>query len=379
MMFEKPFTVARVHLNHVVANFKTLRGLLSADQCVLPVIKANAYGHGSVAVAQALAAAGVTQFFVTNVEEGVQLRQAGITAQIFVLNGILAALAEYEQFQLVPILHHHGELHAVRDHLVKHGRVMTGFSIGLKFDTGMSRLGFLPTDVARVFDFLQSDLQGVSVACVMSHLARADDGPEYTQQQFSLFQSLKSVIQEKYDAASQIKFSICNSAALLDKCSKDSDWVRPGLALYGAYPHVRQRSAVNLQAALTLESRLIELKTVPAHATVGYGGTFTTQRVSQIAVLPFGYADGYPRMLSNRAQVLVRGQRVPVVGRVSMALTTVDVTDVPGVSVGDVVTLIGTQGEQTIRVEDVATWADTISYEILTGLKPQLYREYVTA
>lgn len=372
MIFEKPFNVARIHLNHVAGNFRAIRSLLSSQQDILPVIKSNAYGHGSVAVAQALLGAGATQFSVTHVEEGVQLRQAGIKSDIYILNGILGALAEYEAHQLIPIIHHQGELVAVRDHMKCQQRP---FTIGLKFDTGITRLGFLPEQLSEVLNFIQSDMPMVKIACIMSHLARADEGPVHTEKQFASFRNIQTRCQQVLGMGP--RFSLCNSAGTLDQCV-GFDWVRPGLALYGAYPHVRQQSLVSLQPVLTLESRLIELKTVPAGSAVGYGGTFTTQRVSQIAVFPFGYADGYPRLISNRGYVLIRGQRVPIVGRVSMALTTLDVTDVPGVRVGDVVTLIGMQGSHRIRVEEVASWADTISYEILTGLKPQLYREYVT-
>jgi alanine racemase len=172
------------------------------------------------------------------------------------------------------------------------------------------------------------------------------------------------------------KFSICNSASIIDKHFDDFDWVRPGIALYGVYPHERQRGLIALKPVLELKTRIIELKKLAAGSSVGYGATFVAKCDSRIGILPIGYADGYPRLISNRGFVLVRGERVPIVGRISMDLMAVDVSNVAGVCLYDEVTLIGGDGNQSIRVEEVALWAETISYEILTGMMPRVHREY---
>jgi alanine racemase len=153
--------------------------------------------------------------------------------------------------------------------------------------------------------------------------------------------------------------------------------VRPGIALYGVHPHPRQRDLIALKPVMELKTRIIELKKLPTGSPVGYGGTFVTGQESLIAYLPIGYADGYPRLVSNRGFVLVRGMRSPIVGRISMDLMAIDVTGIAETCLYDEVTLIGSDGEQTIRVEDVSGWAETISYEILTGLMPRVHKEYI--
>jgi alanine racemase len=211
---------------------------------------------------------------------------------------------------------------------------------------------------------------------VLTHLARADEEKsEHTERQYKLFKKLKNILIDRGNLK-QAKFSICNSAAILDGNLDDFDWVRPGLALYGCYPNPRQIPMMDLKPVLELKSKILSLKQFTPHSFIGYGGTFETKKESQIAVLPIGYADGYPRLVSNRGHVLVAGKKAPVVGRVSMDLMAIDVTDVEGVKLYDDVTLIGQDGTEIIHAEDVAKWAETISYEILCGVSARVPRIY---
>lgn len=370
MILEKRPTKAVINLHNLVANARAIESGLPAGQEVLPIIKANAYGHGAVPVARALVDAGFDKLAVATFEEGVELRQGMILADIYVLNGIHAALRHYHHERLIPILHQMDEIQQAL-HFSK--SLKQALPIGVKFDTGMGRLGLLPSEAQSAIEILKS--ANLDLRTVITHLARADEALAHTEAPYERFHEIRKNFRAAGFAGT--KFSICNSASIIDKHFDDFDWVRPGIALYGVYPNERQRSLMALKPVLALKTRIIELKKLAAGAGVGYGATFVTGRDSLIALLPVGYADGYPRLISNRGFVLVRGERAPIVGRISMDLMAVDVTDVADACLYDEVTLIGSDGNQNIRVEEVASWAETISYEILTGMMPRVHREYV--
>lgn len=364
-------TQAIIHLDHLRHNVKTLQALLPSGQEMMAIVKANAYGHGSIMVSRAIETCGVKKLGVATFEEGQELRSQGIRSEIYVLDGVMGPLADYFSHRLYPVISQKEQLEDLSQFLGDENRE---FSAVLKFDTGMGRLGFLAAQVDEVYKILYKT-PFLKINCVMTHLARADEGdtPE-TQRQYTLFKRLRDILEER--GLKNAKYSLANSAATLDGRFENFDWVRPGIALYGAYPHERQKSLVNLKPVLELKSQIICLKNLSSHSAIGYGGTFTTTRDSVMAILPIGYADGYPRLVSNRGHVLVRGKLAPIVGRISMDLMTIDVTDIPGVSLGDEVVLIGQDGQNDIRVEQVAAWADTISYEILCGLTSRVPRIY---
>lgn len=369
MLLNQRPTKAVIDLSKLTGNLRVLLKSLPVGQESLPVVKANGYGLGSVPVAKALVADGVKRLGVATFEEALTLRAGGLTVPIFVLNGAMGPDAEYLRSGLIPVLHHVCEIRRAASFAASAG---IRFAVALKFDTGMGRLGILPAEIDAVLTRLRDS--GLDVVCVMTHLARADESPEYTLEPYARFAGIRDAFRA---AGLAPKFSICNSASVIDGHFEDFDWVRPGIAMYGAYPNPRQRAAIDLKPVLRLETRVIELKSLPSGHGVGYGGTFVCGRDSRIAILPVGYADGYPRLISNRGEVLIRGSRAPIVGRISMDLMAVDATDVPGADYLDPVTLIGADGGEEIRVEEVASWAETISYEILTGLMPRVHREYV--
>lgn len=368
-MFDRRPTKAIVDCNRLIANLRALMALVPAGQEALPIIKADGYGHGALAVGKALIASGERRLAVATFEEALALRAGGINAPVFVLNGAMAPQEDYLQHGLIPVLHHVCEVKRAASFAARAGKP---FPVAIKFDTGMGRLGILPHELDSVLTHLKE--APLDVVCVLTHLARADESIDFTLEPYAHFSRIRAAFRAA--GWTRTKFSICNSASILDRHANDYDWVRPGIAMYGAYPHERQRTLAKIEPVLRLETAIIELKTLPQGASVGYGATFVCPRDSRIAILPIGYADGYPRLISNRGAVLVRGLRAPIVGRISMDLMAIDVTDVPGADYLDPVVLIGTDGDASIRVEEVAAWAETISYEILTGLMPRVRREY---
>ena len=355
------------------SNLGTVRRIVGADVEILAVVKADAYGHGEVETARTLCEEGVRSLGIATVAEGVRLRKAGIEAAILVLGSVspvdAGTLVRYSLNPVVPgldLLRHldsYGSRHGVE------------FPCHLKLDTGMGRLGLLSDAVD---DWLPElgELRAVRLEGVMSHFARAEepDSPSCRGQLRAFRQTLERIRAAGHPRAMA---HMANSAAIMVLPDAHFDMVRPGGMLYGIFSHPPLAEQVRLAPVLTWKTRVLQLKTLPKHSPVSYGGTFVTRRESVIATLPVGYADGYKRSLSNRAAVLVRGRRAPVAGRVTMDLTMADVTDIGGVQPGDEVVLLGTQGGETISAEEMAGWAETISYEILTSISPKIPRDYI--
>jgi alanine racemase len=348
-------------------NFKCVRAGLPATTAILAVVKADGYGHGATLVAPLLEAAGADWLGVATVEEGVEIRAAGARKPILVLTGASAgdvpALLEHRLSVAV--------LHSDMARDLASGLGRRRLPVHIKVDTGMGRLGVLPADVPALVDAVRRagcfDIDGV-----FSHFANADgvtrDFSDYQMQGFG--QALAAVTA----AGVRPRWThIANSAATLSRPDTHLSLVRPGIALYGLEPASMQ-GTTDLRPAMRLVTRIVQLKRVPSEFPVSYGQTFVTRRPSVLAVLPIGYADGYARALSNRACVLVRGRRAPVVGAVCMDLTTVDVTDVEGVQLGDEVVLWGRQNGAAISVAEVADWQGSISYEVLTRLGKRVPR-----
>jgi alanine racemase len=344
-----------------------LRAALPPTTSILAVVKADAYGHGATFVAPILEAAGADWLGVATVEEGIEIRAAGVRKPILVLTGAaggdVSALLEYDL--CVAVLHREmardlaSRLHAHR------------LPVHIKIDTGMGRLGVLPVDATALAGELQRagcfDIEGV-----FSHFANADGVTrDYSDYQLRGFQQALEAL-----AAVGVRprwVHIANSAAALSRPDTHLSLVRPGILLYGV-PPASVVPPSGLRPAMRLVTQIVQLKRVPSEFPISYGQTFVTRRPSIVAVLPIGYADGYARALSNRASVLVRGRRAPVVGAVCMDLTMVDVTDIPGAQLGDEVVLWGCQNGAEITVTEVADWQGSISYEVLTRLGKRVPR-----
>lgn len=350
-------------------NFKQIRALVGPQVKILSMVKANGYGHGAVAVANTLAAAGSDAFGVATVEEGIELRRARIKQPILVLAGLyLEQLEQFLRHRLTPVIHEGATLQALDKRLQK---LKATLPVEIEVDTGMGRIGFPTAEIDAWLPAL-AKLKAVKLQGVFSHFSDAESANQrVTQKQLKGFHN---VLERLREAKVMHRAShMAKSAALLTEPAAYFSMVRPGLILYGMYPAPALKKQ-ELKPVLSWQTRIIQLKRVAAGTSIGYGRTFVAKRTRLIATLPVGYADGYRRLFSNRAQVLVRGKRAPVVGRVSMDLTTIDVTDIRNVQQGDEVVLLGRQGGAEIGADEIAGWAKTISYEIFTSIGARVPR-----
>lgn len=339
----------RIDLGALAANYQLFRR--AAPEAVAGVVKANGYGLGADRVADALWQAGCRDFFVATAVEGRDLREALPGARIFVFEGALAdSTATLLDGNLIPVLNHPAQADLWR-------RAGGARPVAVHVDTGMHRLGFP--------DSVQADeLDGLDIVLLVTHLACADDpGHPMNQRQLDAFAAVRQRLPG-------VPVSVGNSAGTLAGAPFAGDLARPGIGLYGGNPYLQADSPV--QPVVTLEGQVLQLRQVAAGDSIGYGATFTAARPMEVAVVGLGYGDGLPRLLSNRGMAALRGQRRPIVGRVSMDLTAVDVTGL-GTQTGDWVEFIG----RTVSVDEVAGWAQTIPYEVLTGLGQRPAREYL--
>jgi alanine racemase len=327
---------------------------------VMAVVKANAYGHGLVPTALALADADA--FAVARLEEGIALRSAGVRSPIVLLEGVFnaAQLLEAAQQDFELVVHNQEQVA-----LLKSARPAHRFDVWLKIDSGMNRLGFRIEEFPAAYATLVSCPAVAPRVRVLTHLASADVRDDAaTRAQLALF--------ENAVAGLSAERSLANSAAILGLPASHGDWVRPGLMLYGVSPIAGRTAAeFGLLPAMTLYSTVIAVRRVLAGERVGYGGNWVAQRATRLATAAVGYGDGYPRHIGNGTPVLVNGKRAPIAGRVSMDMIGIDVTDLPPVKVGDPVILWG----EGLPAELVAPCADTVSYELLCGVSQRVALE----
>jgi len=358
-------------LNRVKVSAKALQNNIAVcrkyagDVPVLAMVKADAYGHGMLDCARIFIQGGAAALGVAEVVEGVTLREAGCTAPVYILAGIVPQTARAAvEYDLTPVVPDGWSLQALNEAAMQAGRRV---GVHLKIDAGMGRQGTLPEHlrkrVVEINSFSHLEFKGI-----VAHFPMADERNSGNS----------ALVRETFSAAvaelrSQLDSNFCsqlsNSAGLMYVDEAGFDMVRPGIALYGYYPDGKEGSAgaeePKLIPAMSFTSTIIQIRELGEGVGLGYGHTYTTARPSQIAILPVGYEDGYLRRYSNMAEVLIGGMRAPVVGRISMNLTMVDVTDIDGVQVGDEAVLLGQQGEEVITADELAQWMDTISYEVL--------------
>ncbi len=364
---------ALIDLDAVTHNVSAIREHIGPGVAMMAVVKANAYGHGALPVARTALAAGAAWLAVARVDEGVQLRQAGLQAPILVMG--YAAPAEagaIVRYGLTAAIYTSESAAALSAQAQAAGRVMP---VHLKIDSGMGRAGLLPAEAAAFAEALRG-LPGLDLEGAFTHFAAADSAdPAFTRRQLAVFEDVLAALR---GAGHAIRLRhAANSAAALELPAAHLDAVRVGIALYGLRPSLEVPPAVALRPALSLITRIARLRTLPAGASIGYGRSYVARAPIAAALTPLGYGDGYPRALSNAGEMLVRGQRARVVGRVSMDQTVLDVTRIPGAAEGDEVVVIGAQGDDRLTAEEVAAAAGTINYEIVTGLMPRLPRVYV--
>ncbi|UKO96068.1 alanine racemase [Nostoc sp. UHCC 0870] len=362
-----------IDLNALTHNVQQIKQCLSPDTQLMAVVKADAYGHGAVSVAQIVLQAGASWLGVATVPEGIQLRESGIKAPILILGAThtreqIHAIA---QWQLQPTIGSPKQALIVSN-VLETIQYNSPLPVHIKLDTGMSRLG---TNWQEAGEFVQlvDRLPHLHIASIYSHLATADNpDPAIMQQQHQRFE--EAIAQIKALGIKIPSLHLANSAATLADSKLHYDLVRVGLAVYGLYPAPHLQNTINLKPVLQLNARVTHIKTIAAGTGVSYGHQFIAPNEMRLAVVGIGYADGVPRNLTNKLQVLIRGQRVPQIGTITMDQLMIDVTTIPDVQEGEVVTLLGEQGDQKITADDWAEELKTISWEILCGFKHRLPR-----
>ena len=363
-------TVCSIDLDALSWNFRQIKTAIGPRVQILAMVKANAYGHGAPKVSKTLAAGGCDAFGVATLEEAIELRHAGICTPILVVAGAyLDQIEGFVKHKLTPAVHDPTTLKLLEEALRSNGAELP---VHLKIDSGMGRLGFLPAQIDSWLPQLKN-LKAAKIDGVFSHFSHAESVEgQYTLKQLEVFKAIIERLQSAGIAPRLIH--LANSAATVTLPEARFHMVRPGLILYGVYPSPSMERQISLRPVLSWKTRVLQVKRVPAGTSISYGQTFVTERDSIIATLPVGYADGYARLLSNRGAVLVGGKRAPVAGRVCMDLTMADVTDIAGVQPGDEVVLLGRQGDQMISADEMAGWANTISYEVLTSISTRVPR-----
>lgn len=366
---------AEIDLDHVAHNLREFQKILPATTTIMAVVKADAYGHGAVEVANAALHAGAMRLAVAIVEEGIVLRKHGIAAPIQVLGasapGTEKAIIEH---RLTPTIF---TIDSARRFSEAGNTLGKTVPFHVKLDTGMGRIGLRQDQLAAFLDDLKT-LPHLDMEGVFSHFSKADEFDKtYTRQQIHTYQTCLKMIDDA-DFSPRIR-CLANSAGTMEMSATLFDMVRIGISLYGLYPsHEVDKARVHLKPVMRWKTNIVHLKTLPPGEAVSYGGMFVSQRPTVVATLPLGYADGYRRRLWKLgATVLVHGQHAPIIGKVCMDMFMVDVTDIPGVRVGDEVVLIGKQHEQTITADDMAAKLDTINYEITCAVGKRVPRVYL--
>jgi alanine racemase len=370
-LFQFPYrTVAEISIRAIIKNLVTLRSLSQRE--VVPVVKADAYGHGILPVSKALVSRGSCHTLcVATLEEAIELRKKiPYAISIWVLSGFLPhQLDAYLKYRLTPVIHSLNHLKS----LLNQKRLP---DIHLKIDTGMHRLGLLVEELPEVF--LTIERLGIKLSGLATHFAESENGiSKFVDEQIDIFHSVYQELLHRRMIQTDAKIHIANTGGIFRKKLGLSYSVRPGIGLYGISPNPRLANSEDLVPALSWKARVIAVKPIKAGDSVGYGRTYTAKRREKLAVVSIGYADGLPRLLSNEGSIILGGKKVSIRGRVSMDLTTVDCSAIPSIKEGSLVTLIGREGKVSVSAWDIANWARTIPYEILCGISPRVPRVYL--
>jgi alanine racemase len=363
-----------IDLDAVTHNIKTIRKIAGKNSEIMAVVKANAYGHDAIEISRVALESGTTWLGVGALEEGIILRKAGIKAPILVLgltpeDGVDSLLF----YDLVPTVCDLQIVKALSQAAVKYKK---NAKVHIKIDTGMRRLGIKSEEA---LDFIKriKKMNNIEVEGLYTHFAAADEEDKsYTKLQFAQYKRVVNEL-EKEGLRVPLKHA-ANSAAILDLPYTHLDIVRPGITIYGLFPLPFAKRTIELKPVAKFKTKIIFIKEVGGGESIGYGRAYTTIKETTVATLLVGYADGYPRLLSSRGEVLVRGRRAPIVGRICMDLCMIDVTDIPGVQVGDEVVLWGRQKGENISVEEIAEKTGTINYEIICMVdKPRVSKIFI--
>jgi alanine racemase len=365
-------TWAEVDLKAVEYNYKQVRRLVGKNTNIMIVVKANAYGHGIVEVSTVLERMGVNYLGVATTDEAVRLREYGIKTPILVLGSVLPdEVRVLIENDITLTLCSEGLLDSIK----KEAAFGRKAKVHLKIDTGMGRIGIWHEEA---LDFIKNLSQEKSIVIegIYTHFSTAGRDDFFTNYQIDAFEKLLGRL-DSFDVRVPLRHA-ANSIATVDFRRSHLNLVRPGLIVYGMYPKYTFPRLIKLKPALSLKTKIVYIKDAPPGRSISYGRTHVTQKQTRIATLPIGYADGYARNLSNRAEVLVRGRRAKVIGKVTMDQTMIDVGHIKNAAVGDEVVLTGKQGREEIRTEKLARLAGTIAYEFVCGISSRVPRIYKT-
>ncbi len=368
---------AVVELDAALENLESLKKGLMPETKILAVIKANAYGHGAVQLAKKLASLEyVFGYAVATVEEALQLRRNNLHKPILILGYTFPDC--YEKLvteDIRPTIFRQDMAVSLSEEALRQGKKL---KVHIKVDTGMSRIGIFPDDTGLAFVKQVMDMPGLEIEGIFTHFARADEKDKTSAlEQFERFTSFTKRLEEELSLEVPLKHC-ANSAAIMELPETGLDLVRAGIALYGLWPSEEMdKDRTALHPLFSLYSHLVYVKTVPAGTPVSYGGIYVTDKKRRIATVPVGYGDGYPRGLSEKGEVLIRGKRAPILGRVCMDQFMVDVTDIPEAGEGDLVTLVGVDGTECITMEELGTLSGRFNYELACDLGSRIPRVYL--
>lgn len=374
---------AEVDLNAIAHNVRELRRITRPGARFMAAVKANAYGHGMVEAASVVLKNGADELGVARIEEGIELREAGIDAPVLIFGHTPASMnKELIQFNLRPTVFSCQTAERLSAMAVTNDAHV---KIHLKIDTGMGRLGMLPDGLSpaknkeTIHNVIRiSKLPSIEIEGIYTHFASADFlDKTYAKRQFDLFLEF---IDQLHRAGVDVPIKhAANSAAVIDLPETHLDMIRAGISVYGLYPSDKvDKRRITLKPAMEMKARIIHLKQVPSGFNVSYGSTYETITPTTIATVPVGYGDGYSRLSSAGGYMLVRGERAPVAGRVCMDLTMIDVGHIPDVSLGDEVVIFGRQGSAYVSIDEVAAIWHTINYEVVTTVASRVPRMYLT-
>lgn len=366
---------AEINLDAICKNVNETKKKVGNNVDILAIIKADAYGHGALRVARALSEIDINDFGVATAEEAIQLRKHGINANILLLDYAFeesyTELIENNIISTVFEFNHAKKLNDIAGILGKKAL------IHIKLDTGMGRIGFIPSQES--FEIIKRiyELENIIVGGIYTHFACADmTDKTMTKNQIEIFDNFCKQLEDR-GINIPVKH-LCNSAGIMEFPSAYANMVRNGIITYGLYPSEEvNKNEIPLSPAMSIKSHIVYVKEVEENFTVSYGATFITKEKTKIATIPIGYADGYPRNLSNKGRVLIKGKSAPIIGRVCMDQMMVDVTDINDVKQGDVVTIIGTDGNERITVEELANNSGSFNYEFVCNVNKRVPRVYI--
>jgi len=361
-----------VDLDNFTANLREIKRLIGPNANFMQTVKADAYGHGAIEISHAALREGAKMLGVANADEGIQLRVSGIEAPIVILGpSTQAEIPDMIKYTLTPSVSDAGFARALEDQLAKAGRKL---SVHVEVDTGMGRGGTMHSEALELIRTIQT-LPHVTLEGLFSHFAASELISSYNDWQWKLFSDLLAEL-DRLNIAIPIRH-MDNSGAILNYPALQLEMARPGIMTYGIYPSEETQNKAVLAPVMSFKTTIVLVKEFPAGYGIGYNSTYVTRARTRVATIPVGYGDGYPFILSNSGEALIRGQRAPIIGRVSMDMCTLDVTHIPDCEVGDEVVLLGRQDDEYISANEIAAKAQTISYEILCALGKRAPRVFL--